>query len=418
MIRPVLVSIGSRAIAAVLNFATMVLLSRYLGAEGKGLSSLIIVIISGIQVICDFFGGAALVYLASRHRLINLLFPAWIWSLCCSITAAFILSNFYGGLMGWSIAGLSFLCSTLNQHIHLLNGRKSFTQANILAFLQALLIFFVSWLFLTLQPTVSAYIFSLAAGWGLPWLVSLMMLKKLPKLAEENSDLFSAFRQLIRFGAANQTGHLIQYFTQRVAFYMLPAAALGVYSNAVTLSESLWMLASAVAMVQYGSISNSHDKAAAAKLTLVLMKLVFVATATGGLLLCLLPSELFVKIFGIQFSGVATLLPLLYPGICLMSGYLIIGHYFSGTGQFRKNNLALLSGLITCCAGYIILSGSSGFSGMAKVALVTAIANCTIFFSVLWLFMKDTGFRPADLLPGKRDIAQIKIFWADRGHAI
>jgi hypothetical protein len=55
---------------------------------------------------------------------------------------------------------------------------------------------------------------------------------------------------------------------------------------------------------------------------------------------------------------------------------------------------------------------------MAKVALVTAIANCTIFFSVLWLFMKDTGFRPADLLPGKRDIAQIKIFWADRGHAI
>ena len=49
MIRPVLISVFSRAGSAILNFGTMILLSRYLGAEGKGLSSKLVVLIAGIR---------------------------------------------------------------------------------------------------------------------------------------------------------------------------------------------------------------------------------------------------------------------------------------------------------------------------------------------------------------------------------
>jgi O-antigen/teichoic acid export membrane protein len=415
MIRSALVSIASRAAAAVLNFGTMVLLSRYLGAEGKGISSKIIVLIAGIQVMADFFGGAALVYLSSRYPLLKLLKPAWIWTLFCSLIAGIVLST-WGNLTqyGLHLGALAFLCSTLQQHIHLINGRARFKDAIMLNMLQAILIFMATWWFLHIEPDPLSYICGLYAGWGLPWILSLLILSKLspgPTSSNENS---SAARQLFRFGSANQVGHLIQYFTQRIAFFMLPAVSLGIYSNAITLSESMWMVASGVAMVQYGSISNHSDRNQAASLSLVFMKMVLMVTAAGGLILCLLPERLFIELFGQEFKGVAELLPVLYPGICFMSAYLIIGHYFSGTGKFRNNNYALLTGMFISLVSYLaVLIIFRGIS-MFQVAAITSLANGAIFFSVLWLFLKDSGIRAKELIPCKKDWNYLMLLFRER----
>jgi len=409
MIRPVLFTFLSRASAAVLNFGTMVLLSRYLGAEGKGLASKLMVLIAGIQIIADFSGGAAMVFLSSRHRLKSLLLPAWSWAVMCSIIAALVLiQTENGNVFGWHLALLAFLCSTLNQHIHLLNGRSAFQEGNILTFLQALFIFGSVFLLFQKTAEISAYIHALYIGWGLPWLISLWMLYRLPESNIDGAGRLSGFKHLLRYGSANQTGHLVQYLTQRIAFYLLPAFSLGVYSNAITLSEALWMFASAVAVVQYGTISNSQNKDYAAQLSLVLMKLVFVLTALGGLFLVLIPQTVYIRLFGNEFGGIVQVLPLLYPGICMMSVYLIAGHYFSGLGKFRQNNYALLSGLLVSIVSYGLIYIYDYQITLQTVAFITTLANGAIFFSVLWLFSMHTRLRFKDFMFSRNDIQQFQ----------
>lgn len=411
MIRPVLISVFSRAGSAILNFGTMILLSRYLGAEGKGLSSKLVVLIAGVQVIADFLGGAALVYLASRHSLKNLLLPAWGWSVICSVSAAFILGTQADTqAFGWHFALLAFLNSTLNQHIHILNGRSAFGKGNFLTFAQAGLIFGATWLFLNKGLEFQAYIRGLYFGWAIPWLLSIGMLAGMPGGKYQEQGYRKAIISLLRYGSANQAGHFIQYFTQRIAFYLLPAFFLGIYSNAVTLSESLWMFASSVAVVQYGSIANVRNKKFAAGISLLFMKVVFLVTAFGGMILCLLPSSLYVRLFGVDFAEVSTVLPILYPGICMMSAYLIIGHYFSGTGRFMKNNYALLAGLGTSVAGYILVYFNEINLSMRLVAAISTFANGAIFFFVLWLFAMDTGYTIKDFLPGKKDWSDFRFY--------
>ena len=66
MLKLMLSTFISRLATAVVNFGVIVLISRTLGPEGKGLSTLLLVTLVSVQMLCDFAGGAALVYLSSR----------------------------------------------------------------------------------------------------------------------------------------------------------------------------------------------------------------------------------------------------------------------------------------------------------------------------------------------------------------
>jgi len=89
MLRLMLFTFVSRLATAAVNFGTIILLSRKLGPEGKGIATLILVIVTSVQLICDFMGGAAMVYLSPRYRLKNLLFPAWTWTSSLELTRSF-----------------------------------------------------------------------------------------------------------------------------------------------------------------------------------------------------------------------------------------------------------------------------------------------------------------------------------------
>ena len=85
-----LFTFASRLATAVVNFGTIILLSRKLGPEGKGIATLILVLVISVQLLCDFLGGAAMVYLSPRYRLRNLLFPSWIWAVFWSLLAPIV----------------------------------------------------------------------------------------------------------------------------------------------------------------------------------------------------------------------------------------------------------------------------------------------------------------------------------------
>ena len=88
-----------------------------------------------------------------------------------------------------------------------------------------------------------------------------------------------------------------------------------------------------------------------------------------------------------------------------MSGYLIIGHYFSGTGQFAKNNIAISAGLsvTVMCFGLLYMNGIHKLAAH-EAALITSCSQAATFFSVIWLFKVDAQIRLSNLMPGSKDI--------------
>lgn len=397
----------SRLATAAVNFGTIILLSRKLGPEGKGIATLILVIVTSVQLICDFMGGAAMVYLSPRYRLKNLLFPAWTWTAAWSLLAPLVvwwirpdLFEFYG----WHIAGLSFLNASMNQQLHLLNGREQFKLVNILNFLTAILTVSTLAAYIWWNPKPIHYMYALYSGWLPAWIISLILLLRLPKVGE-NLSFKKSLQALLKFSSANQFGHMLQFSNQRIAYFLLPAFALGIYSNAVSLAEAMWMLATSIATIQYGTIANSNDKAKAIELTVPLFRASILVTTAAGLFICLLPASVFGLLFGDAFLPVKENLYFLMPGVVFISGYLILGHYFSGTGQFMKNNYAITAGLLVTLIGFLFLAATQKQGiNEHQAALVTTFANMATFFSVIWLFKSDSGVALRELLPRFSDL--------------
>ena len=410
MLRLMLMTFVSRLATAVVNFGTIMLLSRKLGPEGKGLATLMLVIVISVQLICDFMGWAAMVYLAPRYRLRNLLIPSWVWTSFWSLLAPFIvflvrpdLYDYYG----WHIAGLSFLNASMNQQFHLLNGREKFNHVNALNLLIAVLVVSSLSYFIWNDPEPIHYVYALYAGWLPGWIISLLMLLQLPK-AGDSIGIKKSLKALLTYSSANQFGHLLQFSSQRIAYFLLPAFSLGIYSNAVSLAEAMWMLSTSIATIQYGKIANSDSKVEAIKLTLPLFRASMLVTLVAGSTLCLMPASLYGLLFGDAFIPVKQNLLILLPGVVAISGYLILGHYFSGTGQFKKNNKAIASGLVITVIGFGWLAIRYGENlSEHHAALVTTLANITTFIAVIYLFQKDSGIKLKELSPRKSDFTSL-----------
>ncbi|MEX1187613.1 MAG: hypothetical protein WED33_00035 [Bacteroidia bacterium] len=401
---------ASRLITAVVNFGTIMLLSRKLGPEGKGIATLMLVIVISVQLICDFMGGAAMVYLAPRYRLRNLLIPSWVWTSFWSLLAPLVVYLIRPDLydyFGWHIAGLSFLNASMNQQLHLLNGREKFNHVNFLNLLIATLVVSAISYFIWNNPEPIHYVYALYAGWLPAWIISLLILVQLPK-AGDSIGIGKSLKALLTYSSANQFGHLLQFSSQRIAYFLLPAFSLGIYSNAVSLAEAMWMLSTSIATIQYGKIANSNDKSQAIKLTLPLFRASILLTFAAGSFLCLLPASVYGILFGDAFIPVKENLLVLLPGVVAISGYLILGHYFSGTGQFKKNNRAIASGLIITVVGFAYLSITQGDTlSENHAALVTTLANITTFVSVVYLFKKESGVKLKELSPKISDFTSL-----------
>jgi len=411
MLRFILATFLSRIGSAILNFGVIILLSRTLGPEAKGICTRLLVIVASIQILCDLLGGAALVYLSPRFSLKNLIIPAWSWAFICSLLVPTLLILAFPELIypfNWYVCGLAFLSSTFNQHIHLLNGREKYPQSNLLSFSQSFLNAIFLFAIIQVEKSPFAYLLSLYLAGGIVWIWSIVLLKNaarsLPVVHWK-----APVKALSKYGILNQLGHILQFGNQRLAFLFLSAAGLGIYSNSVSLAESIWMVASSIAVIQYGKISNMKDKTMAHGFTLQLFRATSLLTFLICVVIYFVPESFYLILFGGGFAGVKTNLVILLPGVVMISGYLILGHYFSGTGQFVKNNLAIGSGLILTILmlGFQYLQSGNPPSA-TFIATTTSLANAVIFISVIIQFRKETGVDWQAFIPQKSDFYKLK----------
>jgi O-antigen/teichoic acid export membrane protein len=290
-----------------------------------------------------------------------------------------------------------------------LMGQEQIREYNIISLLQVVILFAVLMFFFfgLGNREVMAYLYGLYISYIFAFLTSLILILSSFKKREILGS-GKVIRELVQLGSVMQLGNILQFFNYRLSYYFieffLSRAAVGVYSVGVQLSESIWLIAKSIHMVQYTRISNEKDENYAAKLTLNLVKISFILTLLSLILIMVLLQLFFSLIFKPEFQQVPVIMYTLAAGILTFSISIILSPYFSGMGKPIHNTISAAIGLVFTLVLSLVLIPKMKLPGAALAATVSYIASTLYQFIV---FIKMTNLKPADFLLRKNDILVI-----------
>jgi len=396
VLRKIINTFSTRAIAAVINLLIAVVLSQYLGPEGKGIQSLIITTITFVLVFANLVGGATLVYLVPRHAPSLLILPSYGWTIITAAISYFILMLFPLKDPSFTIhiCILSVLNSVAAINTSILTGKEKIGTANLIGLIQPLMLIIslsASFTFLG-NPQIRDYIFALYLSFGLSAVVSMMYYSKYCGKIKLHTltEYFLIIGEMVRFGILNQVAHITQMLSFRLSFYVLDRyhgeAAVGVYSNGISLAESIWMISKSISLVQYARISNTNDRKEAAVLTARLIKFSVIASLCLLVPLMLLPASFYAWLFGNGFEQVRIVIWTLAFGVLIYNFSILTGHYFSGTGRYYINAVSSSLGLVASVILYYTLIPAFGIAGAGWATSASYLITTMI---LVYIFNKE-----------------------------
>ncbi|MDA3883611.1 MAG: polysaccharide biosynthesis C-terminal domain-containing protein [Bacteroidales bacterium] len=414
-----------RILYAVITLLVAVIISRYLGAEVKGQQGLILTTISLLHIIMCLVGSGAIVYLIPRLAYTQLCVASYVWIIAMSVffyVVSPLITALPQGVAG-HITILTALLSLSNFHVSVLVAREKIILANILVIIQIgiQIITLSIAVFLLNIVSVQSYIYSLYIAYVVSYVCALIISHKhvLFDFSQLTwSNLLEGGRKLLRYGFFNQLDVFAQVLSFRFSYYILALYAsekeVGVYSIAVSIAESIWLISRSISMVHFARVSNTEDFQANSLSTLVFIKISTILTFFAIGLVLILPADLFVFIFGKEFFAVKTILWYIAPGILFFSASFMISSLFSGIGKQHINSIASIVGFAVTLTGAYMLIPHYGYIGAAITA--TFSYSATAIVKVIY-FQKKTGYTLRSYIPSKHDVESFKRMVYERLHS-
>jgi O-antigen/teichoic acid export membrane protein len=390
MIKNILHTIFTKFSSAGLGFLIIILISQVLGAEAKGEQAILVYNINLMLMCFTLIGNSTLIYLVPRKNFNSLIIPSLLWVGICAIVAGiififFIKAEVFLSIICVLIAILASI-SEINQFILL--GKQKISQANTLKLLYPLICFsymLVLWFFdrfTKIEDFITAmfiaYIVSLCYG--------VFVLKDEYKNIKflSTKELKADFKNLFKLGFTKQIGYIAQSMNYRLCFYILGfycgERLVGIYSNAVSLSEAVMLFGSSLALVQYSSLSNNNNEKSSKEFSWKMCKINGVFTALALLVLSLLPAEFYSFVFGKGFENIAQVIRLLSIGILPLSIASNFTQYFYAKGNFKISTYASLIGLVVTIICGLILIPKYAITGAALTASLSYLTTFAIEF--------------------------------------
>lgn len=409
MFRKIAGTTASRVVSALLSLGTVIVATRFLGPEGYGTITLVLLGITFIQLVSNILGGPALVYLVPRENIFRLLVISYVFVLLVSLAGANLLwlldmipadrkrdTLLLSILSGWSSANLMILL-----------GREKIMTFNLLSMLQfAMVLLSLAVFFLIAgRNHPDYYIAGLYISHCIIFIAGLYLLRK--EISYQNSFVRTeTLKLMIHYGGLMQLSSILQFFNYRLSYYLLEhfhsRAMLGKYAAGVQLAEGMWLIAKSVALVQYSRIANEPGNIAyATNLTATFLKFTVLSTLLLVSLLLLVPAPVFVYVFGEEFVNLKSVIIALSPGIIFMAVNQILGHFFSGIGKPILNTIASGIGLVVVVATGLWLIPGLGLIGGA---LASSASYMVITSFLAYRFWRVTRISIKSLLISKSDI--------------
>lgn len=390
MFRAITNTVFTRFFFAIVNFVVVIGTARFLGAEVRGIISLIGVGTSVLHVLSNLVGGTSLVFFGARHNKRALLYISYSWCIISSVIGTFLLSVFNvipkEHVFDVFFLGVLLCIGSINQQ--LLLADKKILSYNISSFLQALLLVlvFLFMVFIQKEKTIQSFLVALYTSYSACLLTTVFAGLDLKK-SENRIGFYHLFKQLVQHGFVIQLASLLQLINYRFSFYLLEknfgSKTLGVFSITIALSEAVWILSRSMATVQYSYISNSDDKTEHVRITAIFTKVVFLFTLLIIAVMMLLPDSIYLWLLGKDFQGIKYLIFLMTPGILLHSITSILAHYFSGNANFKINTYA--SG-IAAIVSLIVYSLFIPYWGIQGACIASNVVYFTSFVFSIYKF--------------------------------
>lgn len=384
----------TKILAALINLAIAILISRWMGAGGKGVQGIFIATLSMTTTLTGLFGIISLSYLVPRKPSLNYYVIANSWAFIASAFSYLFLK--FTGLINHqhvfllSIITLFSALGAINLSIYLIKERISTYNWTLFSQPFILILFIILFYKISQEFTIYHYIYSLLASYIFLFLLSIrggiLYFKEMESVTVLN--IVSDSKAMFRYGFYNQMATLIQMLSFRGSYFILEKFSsiqdVGVYSNAVSIVESIWIINRSLSLVFYSRIINStskeYNKAIFRKFSIVAFWLQGLAIFT----LLLIPSGFFVFLFGNDFVTLKSIIVILVPGTVFFGQSLITGHYFSGTGKHHINLISNFVGMVLIILFSYLLIPSQSIIG----AVIASNVGYIVLFLVQFYYIR------------------------------
>ena len=209
-------------------------------------------------------------------------------------------------------------------------------------------------------------------------------------------------KEQVRFGMQGQAGNLLQLLNYRLDSFLVlafvNAAGVGIYAVGVAVSESVWFVANAVAVVLLPRLTHA-DPEDAARLAPVVCRntlLVSLAAATG---VAALSPVLVEAIFGGEFGPSVTAVYWLLPGTVALAGTKILASYVFSRGKPLINSYIALVTLAATVLFDLLLIPPFGVPGAAAASSIAYSLSLVLSLAV-YSRMSGRGVWEAVLVRG------------------
>jgi len=415
MLREILNTIWTKIASAIIALCILILTTQYLGADGRGLVSLISSCVGIIVIFAGFVGGPAVVYLASKKKLQYLLLPIYGWTVFIAILGAGIVWFFQ--IMPPTyilpIAILSIASSVYVTNFYVLVGNQKVQFNNFIYLFQwivnltALSFFFI----LLNQPSVECAIIAIFISYICDLVLTFYAIQQIIKLTPfDLTEQILVVKSLVSFSFFAQAAAVMWYLNYRLGIFALNIfsglSEVGIYSVGVNLAEFILLASQSIALVGYSRISNTDNQEYSREITIKLTKVGFLLTICTTLILLLLPPEIYGIVFGSDFSSVPAVLLTMSPGIIAFGSSIIIFNFFAGIGKNRVNAFAAFVGLLSNILLCFLLIPIYGLYGAGITASVSFILMSGV---LIWMFLRETNTRFEELMIKRGDVDYLYI---------
>jgi len=380
------ITIVSKVVIMLTNFATVILSSHLWGTEGRGEISLVMADISIIAIFSSMLGGSTIAFHSSKIKQEFLFGSSFLGALIFPIVGTVFFTLVHGNEYFFQMLLISIFMSISNTFSLFFLGKKNIIWYNIIllgASTLILLLISISYFILDLKD-LSTFFNSYFLAYSIITIIGLFKFKSYGS-SKIKYD-FGISKKIFKYGFHNELSYLIQFLNYRLAYYfiafLLGKSTLGVFSIAVAISEAVLIISKSLSAIHFSDIINSDNKKEQIILTNKAAKNSFIFSLIIVIAIGLTPEFVFRFVFGDGFEGVKNISLSIMPGVIALSISNLYGHYFAGIGRLDILRNKSLIGLVATVALLFALVPTYKLNG------VIITFNVSYILSSLFLFMK------------------------------
>jgi O-antigen/teichoic acid export membrane protein len=389
---------------AALAFASSVLVARALGPGGRGAYALFLISTALAQMILGVgFGNAAIYYINKRELSVRDVVSA---AHVVTLWAALLTALFVAAVAPW--AGDRVFGDGISPWLFVAAASALIYSAALRTTLQATSRFVEMGIAMLAQPIVMLVLVSVtyAVGDMTPsrvvvfWVLSngATAAYALARLGPSQVDLAAMVRphwrtigKLARFGIQGEAGNILQLANYRFDQYIVRAfvglSGVGLYAVGVSMTEAVWMIANAVAIVLLPRLTSAGSDEALRVAPIATRNTILVG-AVAAVALGLAAPIVLPLFFGSAYDDSVTALWWLLPGTVALTGSKVLTSYIFSQGKPLVNTGITLVSLVVTLIALFALVPEFGVNGAAAASSLAYTAH---FAAALFAYNRISG---------------------------